>query len=200
MHLRTYSALFGLVSLLLAASSLPATSQQLFFDDFNAEPSFALNYTSFANWNVVRPSVDVFSPYAGFGVSVDLDGSSGSAGLLVTKTTFNLTPGNYTLEWDLGKNGSGTETMTVSVGTAYSEVFSDGLTYSAPVHILRNFTVVSSTTGGIAFDHAGGDNAGYAIDNVRLGRVSAETPEPGAFALLGALSIAGVGFLKRRRK
>ena len=205
MRLHTQGILFGIASLLLAAGSRPASSQQLFFDNFNAEPGFALNYTGFLNWNVTRGTVDVYQPYAGlgFGVSVDMDGSSSAAGRLETKTTFSLNPGSYILEWDMGKNGDNLESMNVTLGGAYTEIFSDGNGYPTPVHILRNINVgLGGDSGVIAFDHAGGDNGGYVIDNVTLTAVTptADTPEPGTLALVGALSLVGVRFLKRRRK
>jgi hypothetical protein len=182
--------------LLLTASA--AQAQTLFSDNFNSEPS-VLNYVGFANWTVSGGTVDTFTPYAGFGVSVDMDGSTGNAGILTTNTTFNLTPGNYILSFALGKNGGTLETMTVSIGSAFSEVFQDSLSYPTPTTVTRPFSVGATVNAPLVFDHAGGNNQGYIIDNVSLVRVVAESaaPEPTSLALLLA---GGIGIALRRRR
>lgn len=190
------AALFTGIALVAVPS---AQAQTIFADNFNAEGN-AFNYTGFANWNVNWGSVDVVGFYVGFGQSVDMDGSTGAAGLLVTKTILVLDPGTYTLSFALGKNGGAAESMTVRVGSAFSQTFADALTYPTPVNQVLNFNIVSGTTGTISFDHAGGDNGGFVIDNVSLVRNAiTAAPEPGSLGLL--LPVLGaVGMLLRRRK
>ncbi len=56
-----------------------------------------LNYAGFANWDVLDGFVDLigngfFDLLPGNGLYVDLDGSTGDAGKLISKTTFTLDP------------------------------------------------------------------------------------------------------------
>lgn len=201
-RVRAAACFTAAASLLAIAAAIPspARAQVLLSDNFNSEPG-ALNYTGFANWNVSNGTVDTYSPYAGFGISVDMDGSSGNAGTLTSKTVFNLTPGDYTLNFALGKNGAAAETMTVSVGSAFSEVFANTGAIGTPQNIVRNFTVLSGTTGSIVFDHAGGDNEGFIIDNVSLVRnVVVAAPEPTSLALLAAGLLPVLGAVARNRR
>jgi hypothetical protein len=185
---------------LFAALAPAATAQTIFTDSFNSEGN-STNYTSFLNWTVNRGSVDVLNFYPGSGQGVDMDGSTGAAALLVTKNAFNLAAGNYTLSFDLGKNGSALESMTVRVGSVFTQLLSDSLAYQTQVPTSFSFNVASATTGTISFDHAGGDNQGYTIDNVSLVRnvVQTAAPEPGSLALLLPL-MGGMGMGMRRRR
>lgn len=186
------------VVLLPVMLGTPAAAQTVFSDNFNSEPGFALDYTGWTHWNVFDGTVDAYQPYsATHGVSVDLDGSSANAGRFVTKSAFALAPGTYRLAWDFGKNGDNTETVTVSLGSLYSEVFSDGLGYPAPVRIERIINVTTATNAAIQFDHAGGDNGGFVLDNVVLESMES-VPEPASLALF-ALALLPVGLVLRRR-
>lgn len=179
----------------------------LLSDNFNGENggSAALNYAGFANWNVTDGTVDLigngaFDFYPGNGLYVDLDGSTGNAGILTSKTTFSLSPGvNYTLSFRLGGSTRGDSNgVTVSVGSAFSEIFT--LASSAPLSLYtRQFTVSSATAAALSISNAGGDNLGLILDDV-LFESSAPTsvPEPGTLGLLG-LALSGVGFARRRR-
>src|SRR5262249_55615134 len=86
------------------------------------------------------------------------------------KQTFDLAPGTYELRFDLA-NSLGLNSMTVSLGGVYSEVFS--LAGGQPfATVTRLITVPAATTGKLVFDHDGGDNDGLILDNVRLATVN----------------------------
>ena len=138
-----------------------------------------------------------FDSYPGNGLCVDLDGSSGNAGVR-TSIPIALTPGSYVLKFDLGTiSGFAADAMTVSLGTEYSEVFQEAdagqpQTFNS---ISRAFQVNSPGSLSLVFDHQGGDDFGLVIDNVRLTLV----PEPALFALcLSGGSMASLYFLRRR--
>lgn len=193
-----------LVSAALLVSATAAQGQVVFSDTFDAENGGvgAFNYNTFANWTVSNGAVDLigngaFDFYPGNGLYVDLDGTQFDAATF-TSTSVNLLPGPYTLSFLLGVNTTGgtfNNFMTVSVGNAYSEQFSDANMGLPPTFatIQRNFVVAIPGPYSIVFDHAGGDNFGLIIDNVTLTRV----PEPSCGILLGAASAAIA--LRRRR-
>lgn len=198
-------------ALLLAT---PASAQQLFLDDFNTE-TLGTNAVSITNWNISSGNIDVignpgfFEFYPGNGRYLDMDGSTSNAGRIETITVFNLTPGDYTLSFDQGKNGSSAESMNISVGSVFTNLFSSPAG-SVPALINRefNFTVGAATTGTIVFDHLGndntsntGDNAGIVVDNVRLVRIVTTVPEPSALALLlPIMGVFGVAMVRRNKK
>ena len=194
----------------------------LFEDDFDSEPSSGLNYNSFQNWDVAAGYVDLLGEapedrgyywLEGYGKFVDLDGTKRPenadgyrAGNLVTKQAFDLHPGVlYRLEFDLAGNQSGywptfeDDEVVVSVGDAFSELFTRDpgtgfLTFT------REFSVSEFMTGKISFDHAGGDNAGLYLDNVRFSQIGAlaTVPAPSA-ALAGLALLSALGLTRRRR-
>jgi hypothetical protein len=210
--------LAGVIAYILALgpySNPAAAGIVLFSDNFNTENggASALNYTAFANWTVSDGTVDLCkSSGAGEactigiavsdGLFVDMDGSTSpaNAGKLTSKTTFTFDPGFvYTLSFDLAGNqrdDTKSESVTVSVGTAFSEVFSiPAGSQSTPFTTLtRSFTVAASTPATISFDHAGGDNIGMLLDNVRLVAV----PLPPGLVLVAA-GLAAVALRPRRR-
>ncbi len=180
-----------------AAQAVP-----IFADTFDSN-ALGLNKVP-TGWSVSDGSVDIigknfsgtsFDLLPGHGAYIDLDGSTGNAGLLFT--TLNLTGGmQYTATFDLAgsQRGSPLETGTVSFGSSL-------LNYSlAPTTGFSAYTMsfTPATTGQylLSFQNAGGDNIGALLDNVA---VTAVVPEPGTYALLGA-GLLAIGFVSRRRK
>lgn len=188
---------------LLPAALLSLTAQAgvIFQDDFNAEAgaegASALNYTSFSNWTVSEGTVDVVASgnysigcAGGDGKCVDLDGSTGNAGIL-RSIALTLDPGTYTLSFDISGNqrGHADDSMVVTLGGFLDETFT--LSASDPWQtIIRSITVTAETTDYLVFNHDGGDNIGILLDNVSL------VPEPGTLALigLGLISLGGARF------
>jgi hypothetical protein len=182
-----------------ASASAAHASILVFSDNFNSENGGAahLNYTKFANWNVVSGSVDLigngsFDFYPGNGLYVDLDGSTQQAGTITTKSAFAA--GRYTLTFDLGGSHRplddvSPKTTNVSIGDFFDSItlpFNQGLT-------LYSFTF--NTTGGkLSFaDLAGGNNnVGNILDNVTL---STAVPVPPALVLFSSALSLVWGFL-----
>jgi hypothetical protein len=191
-------------SVLVLALATSSRAQVLFSDNFNSNAT-GLGISSLVNWNVTRDTVDVLGPglfdlYPGNGNYLDMAGSGSLPyGRISSATSLSLTPGSYTLSFLLGKNGTGTRTMNVSVGSVFSTTITDSLTY--PAFVLQSFTfaVGASTSANIVFDYPNnGTNSfsqGYMIDAVVLQSASA-APEPTTLALLAL----GGGFFFRRRK
>lgn len=188
-------ALSVAVSLLLSARV--AGADVLLFDDFNSENGGVkqLNYTAFANWDVTDGTVDLaVEVFEGDGLYVDLDGSTNDAGRMESKTTFPLQPGFYGLSFLLAGSQRGDfNTVTVSLGDAYSETFA--LASSVPwTSVKRTIIVATAMDAKLVFDHAGGDTYGILLDNVSL------VPEPSTLVLLtiAALTLT-LGWWRRRQ-
>jgi hypothetical protein len=173
---------------------------QVFQDSFDTENGGvgALNFAAFTKWTVSDGFVDLignnfFDSFPGNGLYVDLDGSNANAGIL-TSTSFAVVPGSYTLEFQLGLNGGfGNDNMTVSLGSAFNEVFDAADAGASPNFVLisRTFPVASAGNVNLVFSHAGGDDFGLIIDDVNLTLV----PEPTALA---AVACAGVLAVRTR--
>lgn len=204
---------------LLSSFTVAAQALIIFEDDFNSENggSSAINYDSFANWNVVNGSVDIVSS-GGWGLSgdgsfVDLDGSTSDSGRLVSKQRFTFESGvNYRFSFRLsGDQRNDGENYIRSIITSI-EVPLDG---SVP-HYVNQFIAMDSNDGwtDYSFDFLGqgldgrivfradirdnyNDNVGLLLDDVVLETV--EVPEPGTIALLG-LGLLGLTFSRRFQK
>jgi hypothetical protein len=177
--------IFLAAALLMITGSLNAQASVLFSDNFNTENGGVgeLNYNNFANWNVTDGTVDIigngyYDFYPGNGLYVDLDGSTGQAGTMTSKTSFDLTPGTYTLSYDLGGSQRGDiNTVDINVGSLYSTSLT--LDSSYPLTQFNDtFTVTSPTSANISFHNLGGDNVGDILDNVQLTSDTSTVPEP----------------------
>lgn len=190
----------SLVSVCVVACSLGAQAAPVFSDNFDASVS-GLNVVP-TGWTVSDGTVDVVG--GGFcvsGLCVDLDGSTGNAGIL--SRDFALLGGlDYTLSFDLsGSKRGGTDDVLITFGT--STLFLDDLAGAAPyTNYSLDFTPGSDGIFSISFANAGGDNIGALLDNLVL--ISGDTPngtvpEPGTLVLLG-LGLAGLAFTRRRKQ
>jgi hypothetical protein len=190
-----------MLAIFCLAVALPAKADTILLNDnFNNETP-SINQTTFANFTVTRGSVDVISGFSG--LVVDLDGSTGAGGRFESKTNFSLTTGTYILQFDLGNPGN-LDPVTVSLGTAYNEVFGPSQVTGNPTSFTRTINVLSATSGRLVFDQSGGDNVGYYLDNVSLTMLSPNAPpttvpEPTTMLLFGT-GLAGVGAVMRRRR
>jgi hypothetical protein len=170
---RTYAILC-----LALAGERTLANAVVFSDSFDSEHNGVgmLNFAAFTKWTISDGSVDLIGKgfndvFPGEGLYVDLDGSTNNAGVM-TSIAIDLEPGEYHFAFQLGENPSepATNTMTVSIGPFYSEVFTSAdATKVLPLKLIeRDFTVDRATSVSIVFDHAGADNRGLIIDDVRL--------------------------------
>ncbi|MFN3370122.1 MAG: PEPxxWA-CTERM sorting domain-containing protein [Sphingomonadaceae bacterium] len=227
----------ALVSALLAAAPLSA-SPLTFFDGFEGETAGGsiLNYSGFANWTVSDGTVDLIRS-GEFGIScrtgnycVDLDGSTGDAGILALTTPVSIAAGDVVdiVSWISGNQRGGASdevwiTMWFSNPIPLTGFqFLTEIGYSAPFDTLSTpgasiqrfiapgdgfnnygfrFTAGAATTMTLRFDNRGGDNIGVILDDVSI----SINPRAGVVPepATWAMLIAGfglVGAAMRRRR
>lgn len=182
-----------------------ASVTTLLQDSFDQENSTALNYDQFSNWNVINGSVDLIGSVGFYdffpanGLYVDMDGTTGQAGTLQSKTTFNFQAGDtVNLSFQLAGNQryDMSDTVTVSLGDLFSETFSlpgD----QAFTNFTRSFTVANATNTTLDFKGIGRDNVGLLLDNVTLTK---SVPEPGLIMGLLAFGAFGTTSLRKRKQ
>lgn len=197
---------------LLAAFAATAVSQAeaavvVGEDDFDEiSSSSILNYNGFDGATVVNGTVD-FIASGDFGIQcvgstggcIDLDGSTGDAGEIVTELT-TFAPGEYTLSFDLSGNqrGGAADSVTITIGSLLNETIFDILASDPFETYTYNFTVTSETTASLVVGASGGDNIGPILDNFLLVQNDADVPEPAALGLLG-IGVLGIA-MRRQRK
>jgi hypothetical protein len=171
------TAALGLTAGALQTSVAVSVSNAMISESFDAENGgrAILSFRGFSRWTVNRGDVDLvgagsewdFAP--GHGLYVDLDGYY-NGGLFVTRDQFILPAGSYTLSFKLaGSQRGDSNTVTVSVGSAFSEQFTVGsaATFTA---ISRTITLAQPATVRVSFDQPGSDGYGALLDDVSFTR------------------------------
>jgi hypothetical protein len=196
---------------LLVAGAIALASQAsavvIFSDNFNGENggNGVLNYAGFANWTISDGTVDLIGLgfidlIPGNGLYVDLDGSTGNAGVM-TSIGIAVTPGDYVLTFLLaGSQRGDTNQVGVNIPGFTSDAYT--LASNAPF-ALRTlpFTVGSATTINLVFANSGGDNLGALLDNVQLERRDvAGVPDGGLTAILLGMGMIALGWGRRMIK
>lgn len=225
---------FLLTVVAMAAFTAPATAAVVYSNNFNAENggNSQLNYNGFNGLSVTGGTVDLVKSgdfgitcAGGTGACVDLDGSTGNAGLTSSGSyTFNagdrvalsfLFSGN---QRGGANDGFATRFLFASAvsGTYGSESTNFGsqnygsftaqpglfLTISGivPSYAMTDFEFyfIASNAGSVNFnfEDLGNDNVGVVIDDVSLS--IGAVPEPSAWALM-ILGFGAVGAAARRR-
>ncbi len=175
-----------------------ASASVVFEDQFNYGSALGLNADNsvFGGiWETTDGTVDYLAgPPAAYNElcrstagCVDLDGSTGNAGVFSTVRAFE--GGTYELSVQLFGNGrGGSDTVTISLGT-----WSRTLVIGSGDDASQTFSF--TTSGGVLrFDNSGGDNVGAILSSVSLAAV----PVPaGGLLLMGALG--GLAMLRRRK-
>lgn len=176
----------------------------VFSDDFSSD-STALAKTSMVNWNVTQGNIDVVSP-GSFGCPnpgtncVDLDGTSSPLPAIIeTKTAFSFTAGQlYELFFDIpvlntGISGIINDSFTVTIGSFYTETFTD---YDVPLAVTRQFTPGSDGSATIEFEMlVTPNNGGPFLTEVTLTLV----PVPAAIWLFGSGLLGLIGMARRKQ-
>lgn len=199
MKMKLNQAALLLAGLFVAAQS-PATP--IFDDNFNAYNGGVgvLNFSTFGgNWTISNGTVDLigngyFDLHPGNGLYIDLDGSTGAAGKMVSKP-IALGAGSYELSFGLGgsrRNNDNEVSVSVDVGIASTSY----TVLSAAPFVTQTmvFTLLAPQNINLVFKNAGGDNVGAILDNVKLNAV----PDGGLTA--GLLGMAFLGLAVCRRK
>ncbi len=192
----------------MVALSSAAQAQVIFSDNFDANTP-GLNAVPFG-WTVSSGTVDIIGwPYfydfvPGSGRYIDLDGSTGSAGVLSTILTLESGT-QYTASFQLAGNhrDGSPETVTSILGVGIGNVSNTFSLAQDAGWTDYSMVFTPSVTGNyiLSFGNSGGDNIGMLLDNVSVdgGAITSPIPEPGTYAMLLA-GLGLLGFAARRRK
>jgi hypothetical protein len=191
------------VAAIATTVSVAGHSQVVFADNFNAD-AVGLNAVP-AGWSVTGGTVDIigsgfFDFLPGNGNYIDLDGSSGAAGLLSTSPLLSLNAGvTYSATFDLAGSQRGLfETGVVTFGTStLNYAIASATGFSA---YTLTFTPGTSGLYALSFQNTVPGDVGALLDNVVVsGPVVGAVPEPGTYALLIA-GLLGTVLVTRWRR
>lgn len=209
------NAIRGLLFAAAVACSAPSQATLLFADDFDADASASvLNFNGLLHWSVLDGTIDYIRS-GGFGIScnggsggcIDMLGSTGTAGMLVSRQTFHLSPDvAYTLSAQVSGNQRGAAANELTLGfvdAVTGELVANGTQYGiaaadpfGPQGI--GIRIGDARDVRLFFRSAGTNNMGPILDSVSFADDRAAVPEPGALMLLG-LGLGALAAAGRRR-
>jgi len=131
----------------------------IFYEDFTADANESNKTGSTTNWNILSGNVDISDTYLQFpsytGKAMDLAGLVN--GTIETKSSFDLTPGTYTLSFLAKYNTYNNSDMLVQIGNAFSQNFKATSTVQ---EYKVTFNVVDSEKVKIKLSEVGPSNPG----------------------------------------
>lgn len=189
----------------IAVSSAGLAGATTINDDFAGyAPATVLNSPDSlfgGGWKTTDGTVDYLVSGSAFGplcrgdaACVDLDGSTGNAGVFSTASLID--PGSYLLSFLLYGSGRGTtEQVTVSLGD-YLSTFTIGS--DGAQEVINALVMVGAGGSALSFSNAGGDNIGALLSRASLTpHATSAIPLPASLPLLlGAL--AAFAAIRRR--
>ncbi len=197
--------------LFLSALSFASTvsAATIFTDGFAAAAggTTTLAVTTAGNFTATTANVDLISSGGNYGnlcpvgktACVDLDGTgSGNEAATITSGNISLTPGVYTLTFQLDGTGRGVAgSTTVSLGSFYNKTITDSPAGTiSPDTFSVTFTVTTATSAPIVFTSNTAGQIGDILSSVTLATVT--SPEPST-AFLMSLPLLAFGALAYRR-